>query len=131
MRAAQVHGAVLRHDTVVTMVRGPNGVVRGVALACGDIIETDAVVIAMGPRSILAARWFAARFYRGGISARRSTAYLPLPTRARGRGQAPCLLHPEVYSTRRRSIPGKLTRASVDPIGSIPARSGCRDVAGC
>jgi len=31
--------------------------VRGVALADGEIVEGDAVVIAMGPWSILAARW--------------------------------------------------------------------------
>src|SRR6476646_7904607 len=57
MRAAEAHGAVLRHDTVVDLVRGPSGAVRGVALASGEIIESDAVVIAMGPWSILAARW--------------------------------------------------------------------------
>ena len=30
---------------------------RGVALASGEIVEGDAVVVAMGPWSILAARW--------------------------------------------------------------------------
>ena len=57
VRAAQEHGAMLRHGTVVDLVRGPSGAVRGVALASGEIIEGDAVVIAMGPWSILAARW--------------------------------------------------------------------------
>jgi glycine/D-amino acid oxidase-like deaminating enzyme len=57
MGAAQVHGAVLRHGTVVDLSRGPGGAVRGVALASGEIVEGDAVVIAMGPWSILAARW--------------------------------------------------------------------------
>jgi glycine/D-amino acid oxidase-like deaminating enzyme len=57
MRAAQQHGAVLRHGTVIDLVRRPGGVVRGVALASGEIVEGDAVVIAMGPWSILAARW--------------------------------------------------------------------------
>jgi hypothetical protein len=33
MRAAEMHGAMLRHDTVVHLVRGPRGAVRGVALA--------------------------------------------------------------------------------------------------
>jgi glycine/D-amino acid oxidase-like deaminating enzyme len=46
---------VLRHGTVVNVVRGPSGALRGVALASGEIIEGDAVVIAMGPWSILAA----------------------------------------------------------------------------
>ena len=57
MRAARVRGAVLRNGTVVDLVRGQSGAVRGVALANGEIVEGDAVVIAMGPWSILAARW--------------------------------------------------------------------------
>jgi len=57
IQAAQAHGAVLRHGTVVDLVRSPSGGVRGVALASGDIVEGDAIVIAMGPWSILAARW--------------------------------------------------------------------------
>jgi glycine/D-amino acid oxidase-like deaminating enzyme len=57
MHAAQAHGAVLRHGTVVDLLRSPSGAVRGVALAGGEIVEGDAVVIAMGPWSILAARW--------------------------------------------------------------------------
>jgi glycine/D-amino acid oxidase-like deaminating enzyme len=57
MRAAQMHGAVLRHDTVVDLARDPGGVMRGVLLASGEIVEGNAVVIAMGPWSILAARW--------------------------------------------------------------------------
>src|SRR5262249_5681864 len=55
--AAQVHGAVLQHGTVVDLLRSPSGAVRGVSLAGGEIVEGDAVVIAMGPWSILAARW--------------------------------------------------------------------------
>jgi glycine/D-amino acid oxidase-like deaminating enzyme len=57
MHAAKAHGAVLRHGTVVDVVRSPSGAARGVALASGEIVEGDAVVIAMGPWSILAARW--------------------------------------------------------------------------
>ena len=57
MRAAKMHGAVLRHDTVVDLVRGPGGALRSVALVSGEIVEGNAVVIAMGPWSILAARW--------------------------------------------------------------------------
>src|SRR5262249_41239284 len=57
MDAAQAHGAVLRHGTVVDLLRSPSGAVYGVALADGEIVEGDAVVIAMGPWSILAARW--------------------------------------------------------------------------
>jgi glycine/D-amino acid oxidase-like deaminating enzyme len=57
MEAAEVHGAVLGHGTVVDLMRRPDGAVRGVALASSEIVEGDAVVIAMGPWSILAARW--------------------------------------------------------------------------
>ena len=57
MRAAETHGAVLRHGTVVDVVRSASGAVRGAALASGEIVEGDAVVIAMGPWSILAARF--------------------------------------------------------------------------
>jgi glycine/D-amino acid oxidase-like deaminating enzyme len=57
MRAAEMHGAQLRHGTVVDLARRPSGVVRGVALAGGEVVEGEAVVIAMGPWSILAARW--------------------------------------------------------------------------
>ena len=57
MREAGMHGAELRHGTVVDLARRSNGVVRGVSLAGGEIVEGDAVVIAMGPWSILAARW--------------------------------------------------------------------------
>src|SRR5215510_14285205 len=37
MHAAQAHGAVLRHGTVVDLVRSPSGAVRGVSLAGGEI----------------------------------------------------------------------------------------------
>ena len=57
MRAAEMHGAVLRREAAVELARGPNASVRGVALASGEIVEGDAVVIAMGPWSILAVRW--------------------------------------------------------------------------
>jgi glycine/D-amino acid oxidase-like deaminating enzyme len=57
VRAAAANGAEVRHGAVVDLVRGENGAVCGVALADGDVVEGDAVVIAMGPWSILAARW--------------------------------------------------------------------------
>jgi len=57
VRAAEVYGAELRHGAVVDLVRGPDGAVCGVKLASGDVVDGDAVVIAMGPWSILAARW--------------------------------------------------------------------------
>ena len=56
VRAAEALGATLRTGAVVDLVR-EEGAVRGVVLADGDTIEGDAVVIAMGPWSILAARW--------------------------------------------------------------------------
>ena len=57
MRAAQAHGAELRRGTIAELVRGPSGAASGVVLESGEIVEGDAVVIAMGPWSILATRW--------------------------------------------------------------------------
>jgi glycine/D-amino acid oxidase-like deaminating enzyme len=56
MRAAQAHGAELRHRTIVELVRRPTGAIGGVMLDSGEIIDGDAVVIAMGPWSILGSR---------------------------------------------------------------------------
>jgi len=55
MRAAETHGAVLRASTVNGIVRDDGGV-RGV-LVDGEPVAGDAVVIAMGPWSILATQW--------------------------------------------------------------------------
>ena len=57
VRAAEANGAELRHGAVDDLVRGADGAVRGVTLADGDVVAGDAVVIAMGPWSVLAARW--------------------------------------------------------------------------
>jgi glycine/D-amino acid oxidase-like deaminating enzyme len=55
MRAAQAQGAELRLGCVKGLVRH-GASVQGVQVD-GDIIEGDAVVIAMGPWSLLAAQW--------------------------------------------------------------------------
>ncbi len=57
MRAAEARGAELRAGAVVDLVRSAGGAVGGVVLASGENVEADAVVIAMGPWSILATRW--------------------------------------------------------------------------
>jgi len=57
MQAAERQGAALRLGTVASLMRRPDGAVHGVLLETGESIEADAVVIAMGPWSILAARW--------------------------------------------------------------------------
>ncbi len=57
MRAAEANGATLQHGTVAGLVREADGTVRGVELDTGETIEGDAVVIAMGPWSILASNW--------------------------------------------------------------------------
>ena len=57
MRAAQGMGAELRHGTVHGLVRAADGArVVGVEVD-GGVIKGDAVVIAMGPWSALAAQW--------------------------------------------------------------------------
>jgi glycine/D-amino acid oxidase-like deaminating enzyme len=55
MRAAQARGAELRLGTVTGLLRRGGDVV-GVTLD-GETIEADAIVIAMGPWSVLATRW--------------------------------------------------------------------------
>jgi glycine/D-amino acid oxidase-like deaminating enzyme len=57
MQAAERQGATVRHGTAAGLMRRPGGAVHGVVLASGESVEADAVVIAMGPWSILAARW--------------------------------------------------------------------------
>ncbi len=57
MHAAETHGATLRFGAVAGLLRNVRGAVRGVELESGEIVEGDAVVIAMGPWSLLAAGW--------------------------------------------------------------------------
>ncbi|WP_422001438.1 NAD(P)/FAD-dependent oxidoreductase [Reyranella sp.] len=57
LQAAGYHGAVLRPGTVVDLVRDDDGTVSGVRLEDGETVDGDAVVIAMGPWSILATLW--------------------------------------------------------------------------
>ncbi len=57
MKAAEAKGATLRLGTVVGLIRRPDGAVQGVVLESGETVEADAVVIAMGPWSILATQW--------------------------------------------------------------------------
>lgn len=57
MRAAEAAGGELRIGAVAQLVRSADGAARGVVLDTGETIEGDAVVIAMGPWSLLAARW--------------------------------------------------------------------------
>jgi glycine/D-amino acid oxidase-like deaminating enzyme len=57
MRAAEAHGATLRHGRVTGIVRHTHGATARGAEVDGGVIEADAVVIAMGPWSLLAAEW--------------------------------------------------------------------------
>jgi glycine/D-amino acid oxidase-like deaminating enzyme len=56
MRAAQDRGAALHHARVIGLVRDADGAVTGVASNDG-VIAADAVVVALGPWSLLAAGW--------------------------------------------------------------------------
>jgi glycine/D-amino acid oxidase-like deaminating enzyme len=57
MQAAEARGAELRQGTVVELLRETGGAVKGVILDGGETVEGDAVVVAMGPWSILATGW--------------------------------------------------------------------------
>lgn len=57
LRAAQGHGAELRQDRVTgTVRRAPGQTVSGIEVD-GDIIQADAVVVALGPWSLIVAHW--------------------------------------------------------------------------
>src|SRR5204862_1142499 len=57
MNAAQRYGAALRRERITGITRNADGsIVTGVAVD-GGVIAADAVVIAMGPWSLLAAGW--------------------------------------------------------------------------
>lgn len=57
MRSAQAAGAELRMGAVADVVRRADGAAGGVVLDTGETLDGDAVVIALGPWSLLAARW--------------------------------------------------------------------------
>jgi glycine/D-amino acid oxidase-like deaminating enzyme len=57
MRAAEAAGAELRMGAAVKLAGRANGAVGGVVLDSGETIAADAVVIALGPWSLLAAGW--------------------------------------------------------------------------
>jgi glycine/D-amino acid oxidase-like deaminating enzyme len=57
MRAAEALGATRRQGAVAGLAHDAKGALRGVTLESGEIVDGDAVVIAMGPWSILAALW--------------------------------------------------------------------------
>jgi glycine/D-amino acid oxidase-like deaminating enzyme len=56
MAATERLGTVLRRGRITGIVQQPDGKARGVEVD-GSVIEADAVVIAMGPWSLLAAGW--------------------------------------------------------------------------
>jgi glycine/D-amino acid oxidase-like deaminating enzyme len=57
MQAAERQGATLKQGVVAGLLKRRDGSAAGVALDDGETIEADAVVIAMGPWSILATQW--------------------------------------------------------------------------
>lgn len=57
MSAAQEQGAELRRGRITGMIRRADGSTVGGVEVDGGVIESDAVVVAMGPWSLLAAGW--------------------------------------------------------------------------
>jgi glycine/D-amino acid oxidase-like deaminating enzyme len=57
MQAAQKNGAALRHGRVTGIVRDTHETTARGAEVDGGVLEADAIVIAMGPWSLLAAEW--------------------------------------------------------------------------
>nr|WP_275403945.1 FAD-dependent oxidoreductase [Pseudonocardia acidicola] len=57
MDAAQARGAELRHGRVTGVARRATGSAAGGGEVDGELVRADAVVIALGPWSLLAAEW--------------------------------------------------------------------------
>jgi glycine/D-amino acid oxidase-like deaminating enzyme len=57
MNAAQGHGVELRRGRITGVVRSADGSAVGGVEVDGSVIEADAVVVAMGPWSVIAAKW--------------------------------------------------------------------------
>ncbi len=57
MRAAEALGAESKPGVVTGLAHDAKGALAGVTLDSGEVVEGDAVVIAMGPWSILASLW--------------------------------------------------------------------------
>jgi glycine/D-amino acid oxidase-like deaminating enzyme len=57
MRAAEAHGATVKPGAVFNLLQESGGAASGVVLDTGEVVEGDVVIIAMGPWSVLAARW--------------------------------------------------------------------------
>jgi glycine/D-amino acid oxidase-like deaminating enzyme len=57
MSAAQSHSAEVRRGRITGIVRRADGMTVGGVEVDGGVIEADAVVVAMGPWSVLAAEW--------------------------------------------------------------------------
>ena len=93
MGAAQQHGAELRRGRVTGLVRRAESAVTGVEVD-GGVIEADAVVVALGPWSLLAAAW------------------MDLPRRVRTTKPEPRLRPRQQMSRRMRSSSNILTRAA-------------------
>jgi 2-polyprenyl-6-methoxyphenol hydroxylase-like FAD-dependent oxidoreductase len=103
MRAAEQRGRDAARGRGRGLARAPMVRCRGVVLADGETVEADAVVIAMGPWSVLAARW------------------LPLPCGLRLQGPQPDLRHrharagrsavPRISGGRRRGADTRAVRA--------------------
>jgi FAD dependent oxidoreductase len=57
MRAAQARGTTLRRGRITGVVRHTHGGTARAVEVDGEVVEADAIVIAMGPWSLLAAEW--------------------------------------------------------------------------
>src|SRR5947207_2156273 len=55
--AAQGYGAELRHGRITGITRHPDGATVGGVEVDGGVVEADAVVVALGPWSLISAGW--------------------------------------------------------------------------
>ena len=132
MRAALAQGARLTIGNVSGVVRGADGAVRGVMVE-GREMAGDAVVIAMGPWSILASRWLPLPAVYGLKGHSLVFRYAPEPVPhalfVELETQGGTLASPEVFprSDGTTYVCGLSSEAPlpVDPAAVVPDAGGC------
>ncbi len=132
MRAAQVHGAELRQGQVTGVLRRKGGTaVAGVEID-GEVVEGDAVVIALGPWSMLASQWLPipAVFWLKGHSLVFETG-AKVPAEAlflECREASGAVQTPELFSASRRHhlcLRNRERKPAADRPGPGHSRPGC------
>lgn len=121
MRAAQGHGAGLRRGRVTGIVqRAPGQIVRGVEVD-GGVIEADAVVIALGPWSLIAAGWLGLPAMYGQRSPSLTGGVARSTDLSRCQSLSSRLVVPQRRIIARQASSRQVTQDGPPLIGNLPA----------